>query len=175
LIPGRFYLPIDDRNERQFKAGALDSGFAMYAACAMMAIAAIIVSSGEIITRFVLETPAEWSEADLLSLIWMVFLAYRWPSPGAMVSVDVLKLLEPAAHPAPARLVVCLRPEPDRSSSGGAGTMPTGARCRPHGLKPEHVLGHLRCRLACWSMIGIPANLVDPSAFELNPRLLLPR
>jgi TRAP-type C4-dicarboxylate transport system permease small subunit len=46
----------------------------------------------QIVTRFVLEQPAEWSEILIrLSLIWMVFLgipaAFRH---GAMVSVDVV-------------------------------------------------------------------------------------
>jgi len=52
----------------------------------------------QIITRFVLEQPAEWSEILIrLSLIWMVFLgipaAFRQ---GAMVSVDVLYRTVPA-------------------------------------------------------------------------------
>ena len=46
----------------------------------------------QVITRFVLEQPAEWTEVLIrFSLIWMVFLgipaAFRQ---GAMVSVDVL-------------------------------------------------------------------------------------
>ena len=69
----------------------LTSGFAMLAACAMMFIAASL-GLFQIITRFVLETPAEWTEVLIrFSLIWMVFLgiptAFRQ---GAMVSVDVL-------------------------------------------------------------------------------------
>ena len=63
----------------------------MVIACAML-----VVASGlgmfQIITRFVLEQPAEWSEILIrFSLIWMVFMgiaaAFRQ---GAMVSVDVL-------------------------------------------------------------------------------------
>lgn len=60
-------------------------------ACAMLLVA---VSLGvfQVITRFVLEQPAEWTEVLIrFSLIWMVFLgipaAFRQ---GAMVSVDVL-------------------------------------------------------------------------------------
>lgn len=60
-------------------------------ACAMLMIA---VSLGvfQVITRFVLEQPAEWTEVLIrFSLIWMVFLgipaAFRQ---GAMVSVNVL-------------------------------------------------------------------------------------
>ncbi len=64
---------------------------AMFGACAMLAIAACL-GMFQIITRFVLETPAEWTEVLIrFSLIWMVFLgiptAFRQ---GAMVSVDVL-------------------------------------------------------------------------------------
>ena len=67
------------------------TGAAMAAACAMMAIAASL-GMFQIITRFVLERPAEWTEVLIrFSLIWMVFLgiplAFRQ---GAMVSVDVL-------------------------------------------------------------------------------------
>jgi TRAP-type C4-dicarboxylate transport system permease small subunit len=64
---------------------------AMLVACAMMAIAASL-GLYQIITRFVLQTPAEWTEVLIrFSLIWMVFLgvpaAFRM---GAMISVDVL-------------------------------------------------------------------------------------
>src|SRR5215212_5377049 len=69
----------------------LTTAFATAAVCAML-----VVASGlgmfQIVTRFVLEQPAEWTEILIrLSLIWMVFLgiptAFRQ---GAMVSVDVL-------------------------------------------------------------------------------------
>ena len=64
---------------------------AMQLSCAMLALAATL-GVFQIITRFVLEQPAEWSEVLIrFSLIWMVFLgipmAFRQ---GAMVSVDVL-------------------------------------------------------------------------------------
>ena len=67
------------------------TGLAMVAACLMLVVASSL-GMFQIITRFVLETPAEWSEILIrLSLIWMVFLgipaAFRQ---GAMVSVDVL-------------------------------------------------------------------------------------
>lgn len=67
------------------------TGFAMWCAVAMLAIAAL---SGlyQIISRFIIEQPAEWTEVIVrFSLIWMVFLgipmAFRQ---GAMVSVDLL-------------------------------------------------------------------------------------
>lgn len=74
------------------------TGFAMVTACAMMAIAASL-GMYQIITRFILEQPAEWSEVlTRFSLIWMVFMgipmAFRQ---GAMVSVDVIYRWSPAA------------------------------------------------------------------------------
>ena len=69
----------------------LSTGAAMALACAMLAIAASL-GLFQIVTRFVLERPAEWTEVLIrFSLIWMVFLgipmAFRI---GAMVSVDAL-------------------------------------------------------------------------------------
>ena len=76
----------------------LSTGLALTGACAMMALAATL-GMMQIITRFVLQTPVEWSEVLIrFSLIWMVFLgipaAFRQ---GAMVSVDVLHRLSPPA------------------------------------------------------------------------------
>lgn len=67
------------------------TALSMALACLMLVIAASL-GMFQIITRFVLEQPAEWSEILIrVSLIWMVFLgipmAFRQ---GAMVSVDVL-------------------------------------------------------------------------------------
>ncbi len=69
----------------------ITTGAAMAGSCAMLAVAASL-GLYQIITRFVLETPAEWTEVLIrFSLIWMVFLgipmAFRI---GAMVSVDVV-------------------------------------------------------------------------------------
>ena len=63
----------------------------MAAACVMLALASGLAIH-QIVTRFILESPAEWTEVLIrFSLIWMVFLgiaqAFRI---GAMVSVDVL-------------------------------------------------------------------------------------
>jgi len=60
-------------------------------ACAMLVIAAGL-GMWQIVTRFIIQEPAEWTEVLIrFSLIWMVFLgvpqAFRI---GAMVSVDVL-------------------------------------------------------------------------------------
>jgi TRAP-type C4-dicarboxylate transport system permease small subunit len=59
--------------------------------CAMLALAACL-GLYQIIGRFILQRPAEWTEVLIrFSLIWMVFMgaaaAFRQ---GAMVSVDVL-------------------------------------------------------------------------------------
>lgn len=67
------------------------TALATAAACAMMAAAAGL-GMWQIVTRFVIERPAEWTEVLIrFTLIWMVFLgipaAFR---AGAMVSVDVL-------------------------------------------------------------------------------------
>ena len=72
------------------------TGFAMLAACVMMIIAAGL-GMFQIVTRFILEQPAEWSEVLIrFSLIWMVFMgipmAFRQ---GAMVSVDVIHRWSP--------------------------------------------------------------------------------
>lgn len=63
-------------------------------ACIMMAVSSTLAMF-QILTRFVLEQPAEWTEILIrLGLIWMVFLgsplAFRL---GAMMSVDVLHRL----------------------------------------------------------------------------------
>lgn len=68
----------------------------MWLACAMLVIAACL-GMYQILTRFVLEQPAEWTEVLVrFSLIWMVFLgipeAFRL---GSMVSIDLLHRLAP--------------------------------------------------------------------------------
>lgn len=85
------------------------TGFAMAVACLMMVVASSLAVF-QIITRFVLEQPAEWSEILIrISLIWMVFLgipaAFR---NGAMVSVDVLYRWSPPGMKRLLDWVVCL-------------------------------------------------------------------
>jgi TRAP-type C4-dicarboxylate transport system permease small subunit len=85
------------------------SGISLAGACLMLAIASGL-GMFQIITRFVLEQPAEWSEILVrLSLIWMVFLgiptAFRQ---GAMVSVDVLYRWSPVRVRRVLDWVVCL-------------------------------------------------------------------
>jgi TRAP-type C4-dicarboxylate transport system permease small subunit len=81
---------------------------AMGVACLMLVIASSL-GMFQIITRFVLETPAEWSEILIrMSLIWMVFMgiaaAFRQ---GAMVSVDVLYRWSPPKMKRVLDWVVC--------------------------------------------------------------------
>lgn len=85
------------------------TGFAMAVACVMMAIAATL-GMFQIITRFVLEQPAEWTEILIrMALIWMVFMgipmAFRQ---GAMVSVDVLYRWSPVKIRRVLDWVVCI-------------------------------------------------------------------
>jgi TRAP-type C4-dicarboxylate transport system permease small subunit len=73
------------------KAENATTALATLLACAMLATAAGL-GLWQIVTRFIIERPAEWTEVLIrFSLIWMVFLgipqAFRI---GAMVSVDVL-------------------------------------------------------------------------------------
>lgn len=69
---------------------------AMMLACAMLVLSACL-GLFQIVTRFVFEQPAEWSEVLIrFALIWMVFLgipeAFRM---GAMVSIDLMYRLVP--------------------------------------------------------------------------------
>ena len=85
------------------------SNLALGGACLMLVIASSL-GMFQIITRFVLEQPAEWSEILIrLSLIWMVFLgipaAFRH---GAMVSVDVLYRWSPVKVRRVLDWMVCL-------------------------------------------------------------------
>ena len=149
------------------------SGFAMLAACAMLALAAGL-GVFQIITRFVLETPAEWTEVLIrFSLIWMVFMgipmAFRQ---GAMVSVDVLYRWSP---PRIRRLldgVVCLAALSlitvivwwgwDYANRGKVQTM--------SGLESLSMFwAYLAMPVGgVLSMIGIVANLLDPQRLELE-------
>ena len=73
------------------KAERGTTALATAVACAMM-VAAASLGMWQIVTRFIIERPAEWTEVLIrFTLIWMVFMgvpaAFR---AGAMVSVDVL-------------------------------------------------------------------------------------
>ena len=149
------------------------SGFALYAACAMLAIAASL-GVFQIITRFVLEIPAEWTEVLIrFSLIWMVFLgipmAFRQ---GAMVSVDVLYRWSPPRIKRVLDFVVCFAALAlvavivwwgwDYANRGKVQTM--------SGLESVSMFwAYLAMPVGgVLSMIGIIANLLDPQRLELE-------
>jgi TRAP-type C4-dicarboxylate transport system permease small subunit len=74
------------------------TALSMVLACAMLVVAACL-GMFQIVTRFVLEQPAEWTEVLIrFALIWMVFLglpaAFRL---GSMVSIDLMHRLAPPA------------------------------------------------------------------------------
>jgi TRAP-type C4-dicarboxylate transport system permease small subunit len=65
--------------------------FSLFIACLMMAMAATL-GMFQVVMRFILEIPAEWTEVLIrFSLVWMVFMGIPYAfRVGAMVSVDVL-------------------------------------------------------------------------------------
>ncbi len=151
----------------------LSTQFAMALACAML-----VVASGlgmfQIITRFVLERPAEWTEVMIrFSLIWMVFLgipaAFRQ---GAMVSVDVLyrwspprlkRLLDFAVCGAALTLVcVIIWWGWDYANRGRVQSM--------IGLEDVSMFwAYLAMPVGgIFSIIGILGNLLDPQRLELE-------
>jgi TRAP-type C4-dicarboxylate transport system permease small subunit len=149
------------------------SGFAMIAACAMMVIAAGL-GVFQIITRFVLERPAEWSEILIrFSLIWMVFLgiptAFRQ---GAMVSVDVLYRWSPPRIRRALDWVVCLAALAliaiiiwwgwDYAQRGSVQTMAGLEGVSMFWAYLAMPVGGLFC------VIGIIGNLLDPIRLELE-------
>jgi TRAP-type C4-dicarboxylate transport system permease small subunit len=149
------------------------SGFAMMAACAMMVMAASL-GVFQIVTRFVLEQPAEWSEILIrFSLIWMVFLgiptAFRQ---GAMVSVDVLYRWSPPKFRRVLDWVVCLAALAliavivwwgwDYAQRGSVQTMAGLEGVSMFWAYLAMPVGGLFC------VIGIIGNLLDPVRLELE-------
>lgn len=67
------------------------TALALWGACAML-VAASVIGLYQIVSRFILLQPAEWSEVSIrFALIWMVFLAIPMAfREGAMVCVDLL-------------------------------------------------------------------------------------
>jgi len=149
------------------------SGFAMATACAMMVVAASL-GVFQIVTRFVLEQPAEWSEILIrFSLIWMVFLgiptAFRQ---GAMVSVDVLYRWSPPKFRRVLDWVVCLAALTliaiivwwgwDYAQRGSVQTMAGLEGVSMFWAYLAMPVGGLFC------VIGIVGNLLDPIRLELE-------
>jgi TRAP-type C4-dicarboxylate transport system permease small subunit len=151
----------------------LTTGFAMAVACLMMVIAASL-GVFQIVTRFVLEQPAEWSEILIrLSLIWMVFLgvpaAFRQ---GAMVSVDVMYRWSPPKIKRVLDWVVCLAALTliaiiiwwgwDYAQRGSVQSMAGLESISMFWAYLAMPVGGLFC------VIGIIGNLLDPIRLELE-------
>ena len=151
----------------------LSSGLAMWVACAMLVIASTL-GMFQIVTRFVLEQPAEWTEILIrLSLIWMVFMgipaAFRQ---GAMVCVDVLYRWSPVKVKRVLDWVVCLAALLliaiiiwwgwDYALRGRVQSMA--------GLESISMFwGYVAMPIgATFCVIGIIGNLVDPLRMELE-------
>jgi TRAP-type C4-dicarboxylate transport system permease small subunit len=149
------------------------TGFAMAMACVMMVIAASL-GGFQIITRFVLEQPAEWTEILIrMSLIWMVFLgipaAFRQ---GAMVSVDVLYRWSPPKMRRVLDWVVCLAALAliaviiwwgwDYAKRGSVQSMAGLEEVSMFWAYLAMPVGGLFC------VIGIIGNLLDPVRMELE-------
>ena len=149
------------------------TSLAMAIACLMLAIAASL-GLFQIITRFVLEQPAEWSEILIrISLIWMVFMgipsAFRQ---GAMVSVDVLYRWSPprmrrlldwlVCGAALSLVVVIIWWGWDYAQRGSVQSMA--------GLESVSMFwAYLALPVGgAFSVIGIIANLLDPQRNELE-------
>lgn len=147
--------------------------FSMWVACAMLVIASSL-GMFQIVTRFVLERPAEWSEILIrLSLIWMVFMgipmAFRQ---GAMVSVDVVYRWSPPRVKRVLDAVVCLAALAlisiiiwwgwDYSMRGRVQSMA--------GLESISMFwGYVAMPVgAAFSVLGIIANYLDPQRNELE-------
>lgn len=149
------------------------TALSMALACLMMVVAASL-GMFQIITRFVLEQPAEWSEILIrVSLIWMVFLgipmAFRQ---GAMVSVDVLYRWSPpkmkrvldavVSVAALALMLVILYWGFDYAMRGRVQTMA--------GLESISMIwAYLALPVgAVFSILGIIGNYLDPKRLELE-------
>ena len=146
---------------------------AMLGACAMLTLASAL-GMFQIVTRFVLEQPAEWTEVLIrFSLIWMVFLAIPAAfRQGAMVSVDVLYRWSPPRIKRVLDWVVSLAALAligviiwwgwDYSVRGGVQSMAGLESVSMFWAYVAMPVGGV------FSAIGILGNLVDPQRLELE-------
>jgi len=149
------------------------TGISMVLACVMLVVASAL-GLFQIVTRFVLEQPAEWSEILIrVSLIWMVFLgipmAFRQ---GAMVSVDVLYRWSPprarrvldavVSIAALALMLVVLWWGWDYAVRGSVQSMA--------GLESISMIwAYMALPVgAVFSLLGIAGNYLDPKRLELE-------
>ena len=146
---------------------------ALLGACAMLVIASAL-GMFQIVTRFVLEQPAEWTEVLIrFSLIWMVFLAIPAAfRQGAMVSVDVLYRWSPprirrvldhvVALAALALIGVIIWWGWDYAQRGGVQSMAGLESISMFWAYVAMPVGGV------FSAIGILGNLIDPQRMELE-------
>ena len=146
---------------------------AMLGACAMLALSASL-GMFQILMRFVLEQPAEWTEVLIrFSLIWMVFLAIPAAfRQGAMVSVDVLYRWSPprvrrvldyvVAVAALALIGVIVWWGWDYAQRGGVQSMAGLESVSMFWAYVAMPVGGV------FSAIGIVGNLLDPQRLELE-------
>ena len=146
---------------------------AMLGACAMLVLAASL-GMFQIIMRFVLEQPAEWTEVLIrFSLIWMVFLAIPMAfRQGAMVSVDVLYRWSPPKIRRVLDWVVALAALTligiiiwwgwDYAKRGGVQSMAGLESVSMFWAYLAMPVGGLFC------IVGIIGNLMDPLRMELE-------
>ncbi|WP_298207507.1 TRAP transporter small permease [Acidovorax sp.] len=149
------------------------TSFAMLGACAMLLISASL-GMFQIVTRFVLEQPAEWTEVLIrFSLIWMVFLAIPAAfRQGAMVSVDVLYRWSPpkirrvldwvVALAALALIGIVIWWGWDYAKRGGVQSMAGLESVSMFWAYLAMPVGGLFC------VVGIIGNLIDPVRMELE-------
>lgn len=149
------------------------SSAAMAGACAMLALASAL-GVFQIVTRFVLERPAEWTEVIIrFSLIWMVFLAIPAAfRQGAMVSVDVLYRWSPprikrvldwvVALAALALIGIIIWYGWDYAQRGGVQSMAGLESVSMFWAYLAMPVGGLFC------IVGIIGNLIDPLRMELE-------
>ena len=149
------------------------NSLSMAVACLMLVIASAL-GVFQIVTRFVLEQPAEWSEILIrVSLIWMVFMgiptAFRQ---GAMVSVDVLYRWSPPKMRRLLDWMVCLAALTliavivwwgwDYAKRGGVQSMAGLESVSMFWAYVAMPVGGV------FSVIGIIGNLIDPQRQELE-------
>ncbi len=146
---------------------------AMLGACAMLALSASL-GMFQIVTRFILEQPAEWTEVMIrFSLIWMVFLAIPAAfRQGAMVSVDVLyrwsppkmrRLLDWVVSVAAMALIgIIIWWGWDYAKRGGVQSMAGLESVSMFWAYLAMPVGGIFC------IVGIIGNLIDPLRMELE-------
>ena len=146
---------------------------AMLGACAMLTLASAL-GMFQIVTRFVLEQPAEWTEVLIrFSLICMVFLAIPAAfRQGAMVSVDVLYRWSPPRIKRVLDWVVALAALVligiiiwygwDYARRGGVQSMAGLESVSMFWAYLAMPVGGLFC------VVGIIGNLIDPLRMELE-------